>query len=765
MWPGLVVCLHIFILTVGARHLSAHDDLLADMLVPVNTTRVAQGRVERSAEGSGYDDIHEIKPMPQGVGTFMERLQEALPSSSEKKESMEEMSSVGEGDIETFQDEGSGDYDKTQEEAPKAAAMLEQIEDSFHHEEGMEAVIKDLPGLPDKETTELKRDDENRQENTLSVLASDERPASQTEGGDFERHELAEDKEEGSGIFSPQVEYVSRSGEIDESIVGKLINGETEEEIEDQNKSEDSKYEVGRLIENKSGEKFSVDEKTDSRQDSGKSDEVEVEPIPELEHLKEKKEEVTATEKGDEVEVAPIPKLEHLQEINEEVAITEKSDEVEVAKQEAKEEIAATEQAFEVKMDNDGSIEKFEEPEVIVSVPEISSTPADIEQPNADELPTATPGDSKVAADSEEVTEEAEEATTTPETKLIAEIVEAPTTEALTTESPSTEAPITEAPTVVEPITEAATPEAPITTTSEAPFHAVAPELSTTEAELVASTSSTTEGAVEDLEEIETATEAIETTTEVEAAILIVKEDQEMAGEASTEIPLLQSTTEDSEVEIVNGTILSTAMKEATVNEKSAKQPNIKESSASRSLSMYIIVGILVLCFIVLVAVVTLRNRGRRRKVRMENGQDRDTEKALLGKYKDDSEENNIKNNEIAPLVIKQNSQINKFEKNPNFSSPKNLNTTANEKNIEKDNVLKSTTQAIIEGEVEDAKKTVEDELQEEKKRAVEELAPLAAEKVVVRTHMDLDSIPRKPVLVNRNGHTYHPVPGGETKT
>lgn len=173
----------------------------------------------------------------------------------------------------------------------------------------------------------------------------------------------------------------------------------------------------------------------------------------------------------------------------------------------------------------------------------------------------------------------------------------------------------------------------------------------------------------------------------------------------------------------------------------------------SRRLGAYIIIGLILLSFLTLIGYITLKKRKNRRKHDFEaNPESHDTEKALLSlsDYKDSTEleENHLKNNEITPIVVKSNSQINKFEKNTNLSFPKNLNTIANQKNIEKDNVLKSTTENLTQVIIEETPKDVE-----------EEKNSPTMEKLIVKTHVDQDSIPKKPVIVNRSSTGYVPIP------
>lgn len=179
---------------------------------------------------------------------------------------------------------------------------------------------------------------------------------------------------------------------------------------------------------------------------------------------------------------------------------------------------------------------------------------------------------------------------------------------------------------------------------------------------------------------------------------------------------------------------------------------NVATAGEPKRLGAYIVIGLILLSFFSLIGYIALRKRITKRRKEFENNQDpKDTEKALLSltEYKDhpDTEENNIKNNEITPIVI-QNSQRNKFEKNTNFSSPKNLNTNANEKTIEKDNVLKSTSDNLTQVIIEDSGK----EMDEEKENIPN------TEKLIVRTHLDQDSIPKRAIIVNRTSGGYLPV-------
>ncbi|KAK6619412.1 hypothetical protein RUM43_012169 [Polyplax serrata] len=174
----------------------------------------------------------------------------------------------------------------------------------------------------------------------------------------------------------------------------------------------------------------------------------------------------------------------------------------------------------------------------------------------------------------------------------------------------------------------------------------------------------------------------------------------------------------------------------------------------SRRLGAYIVIGLILLSFSSLVGYIMFRKRQNRKRHHdfEANQESNDTEKALLSlsDYKDNSEleENHLKNNEITPIVVKSNSQINKFEKNTNFSSPKNLNRIANEKNIEKDNVLKSTSDNLTQVIVEETPKDGE-----------EEKTTPNMEKLIVKTRIDQDSIPKKPIIVNKSSSGYLPIP------
>ncbi|EEB18129.1 conserved hypothetical protein [Pediculus humanus corporis] len=184
---------------------------------------------------------------------------------------------------------------------------------------------------------------------------------------------------------------------------------------------------------------------------------------------------------------------------------------------------------------------------------------------------------------------------------------------------------------------------------------------------------------------------------------------------------------------------------------------NSENSQDSRKLGAYIVIGLILLSFSTLVGYITFKKLKNRKRKSFENHKEtNDTEKALLSlnDYKDNSEleENHLKNNEITPIVVKSQNQRNKFEKNTNFSSPKNLNMITNEKNVEKDNVLKSTTDNLTQVIIEDTLKDVDNN--EENKNSF-----FDPEKVIVKTRIVEDSIPKKPILINRSSSGYIPIP------
>lgn len=315
-----------------------------------------------------------------------------------------------------------------------------------------------------------------------------------------------------------------------------------------------------------------------------------------------------------------------------------------------------------------------------------------------------------------------------------------------------------------------------------------AEEITTEEAETaIEEAGATTEEAEGTTEEPETTTEDIITSTiEVEfPSISLIPESSPEPSTTTEEIP--ETTTETAELEIATTeTFLESSTTPGTTtesaNETETPPENILDfventtlgrdpllmvmdtklsesneeillaSREPKRLGAYIVIGLILLSFLSLIGYIALKKRITKRRKELESNQEtKDTEKALLSlsEYKDhpDAEENNIKNNEITPIVI-QNSQRNKFEKNTNFSSPKNLNTNANEKTIEKDNVLKSTSDNLTHVIIEDAAKDVEEE---------KENIP-NTEKLIVRTHLDPDSIPKKTIIINRTSGGYLPV-------
>ncbi|KAL0268814.1 UNVERIFIED_CONTAM: hypothetical protein PYX00_010627 [Menopon gallinae] len=212
-----------------------------------------------------------------------------------------------------------------------------------------------------------------------------------------------------------------------------------------------------------------------------------------------------------------------------------------------------------------------------------------------------------------------------------------------------------------------------------------------------------------------------------------------MAAVPTTKIP------EEATADVDNGTLhenltagTDTLLMKINSRLLDANEAILDNSKDPSRLGTYIVVSLILLSFLSLIGFILMKRRVQKRRKKSNLDQEAlDTEKALLSlsEYKDHPDgmdEGKIKNNEITPIVIKSNSQINKFEKNTNFSSPKNLNTKANEKNVEKDNVLKENLTQVI---IEDPTKDVEEE---------------KAEKLIVRTHLDQDSIPKKPVIVNR---------------
>lgn len=304
----------------------------------------------------------------------------------------------------------------------------------------------------------------------------------------------------------------------------------------------------------------------------------------------------------------------------------------------------------------------------------------------------------------------------------------------------------TETTTITESATEEGgqtTTEAKEETTTPSPGiipGAVQEEETTARTETVSTAGTTTTTVVE-----ETATPTVKTTEpEPITEVIQIKHVRPVLA-ASPGEAVTTKAPEDVNVDVENGTVHEnlTAGTDTLLMKINSRLLDTNEAILDNSkdpsrLGTYIIVSLILLSFLSLVGFILMKRRVQKRRKKSNLDQETlDTEKALLSlsEYKDHPDgmdENKIKNNEITPIVIKSNSQINKFEKNTNFSSPKNLNTKANEKNVEKDNVLKENLTQVI---IEDPTKDVEEE---------------KAEKLIVRTHLDQDSIPKKPVIVNR---------------
>lgn len=339
-------------------------------------------------------------------------------------------------------------------------------------------------------------------------------------------------------------------------------------------------------------------------------------------------------------------------------------------------------------------------------------------------------------------------------------------TEATTTEG-TFDAGVDEAPELTTAFAE--TPEAeetstaPVDSTTEidsetvSEIEVVSGAISTTES--VSDSTSTVESVFDISSTIEIVTETVSTTESVLETVSTIENVFETASTAETSsgAPTTEESVDNSTdvapENIVESSTLGSDPMLMAMDTKllESDEKILLGSKEPKRLGAYIVIGLILLSFLSLIGYIALKKRINKRRKEMERNQEnKDTEKALLSlsDYKDhpEAEEINVKNNEITPIVMKQNSQINKFEKNTNFSSPKNLNTTPNEKNIEKDNVLKSTSDNLTHVIIEDAK-----ELDEEK------VAP-NTEKLIVRTHLDQDSIPKKAIFINRTSGGYLPV-------